>query len=47
MWLHVYTGNRAAIRFYEQMGYRLLHIAEDFYGAGVDARVYIRALNPA
>jgi len=47
MWLHAYTENSAAIRFYERMGYRFLHIDEDFYGEGSDARVYIRALNPA
>jgi len=34
MALHVFTGNEAAIRFYERMGYAFWARDEDFYGGG-------------
>ena len=40
MELHVFTGNAAAIRFYEGMGYGRVGIVEHFYGRGLDALVY-------
>ncbi len=47
--LHVFTGNAAAIRFYEGMGYRRIGAAPRFYGRdaegkGLDAWVYAKAL---
>jgi len=44
MVLHVFTGNEAAIRFYERMGYGLVGEDEDFYGDGVGALVYQKGL---
>jgi ribosomal-protein-alanine N-acetyltransferase len=45
MELHVYTGNKGAIRFYEQMGYERVGVRLGFYGApGRDAFVYRREL---
>ena len=38
--LHVYNGNGGAIRFYEQIGYSRVGMAEGFYGRGLDALVY-------
>ena len=44
MALHVYVGNEAAVRLYEGMGYRQVGIAENFYGPGMDALVYLKRL---
>ena len=44
MALHVFTGNGAAIRFYERMGYGFWQKAKGFYGVGVDALVYRKGL---
>ena len=44
MALHVFTGNEAAIRFYERMGYAFWSKDMSFYGVGVDALVYRKAL---
>jgi ribosomal-protein-alanine N-acetyltransferase len=46
MVLHVFAENRSAIEFYESMGYRAGHTVEDFYGAGLDAVVYRKRLQP-
>ena len=42
--LHVYTGNEAAIRFYERMGYRRTGVAPGFYGRDLNGWVYAKAL---
>jgi len=42
--LHVFTGNAAAIRFYERRGYVFSHRAAAFYARGVDALVYSKRL---
>jgi ribosomal-protein-alanine N-acetyltransferase len=48
MELHVFTGNEAAIRFYEARGYVRTGVAEGFYGAvGLDAFLYGKTLEPA
>jgi ribosomal-protein-alanine N-acetyltransferase len=45
MELHVFTGNEAAIRFYEQLGYKRIPMMRRFYGAeGLDAFVYRKEL---
>jgi len=45
MELHVFTGNEAAIRFYEQLGYKRISMMRRFYGAeGLDAFVYRKEL---
>ena len=45
MELHVYTGNKGAIRFYEEMGYERVGARLGFYGApGRDAFVYRKEL---
>jgi ribosomal-protein-alanine N-acetyltransferase len=45
MELHVYTGNKGAIRFYEEMGYERVGVRLGFYGApGRDAFVYRKEL---
>jgi ribosomal-protein-alanine N-acetyltransferase len=44
MTLHVYTENRAAIRFYEAMGYERVGLAKWFYGTGLDAWLYEKRL---
>ena len=44
MALHVFTGNTAAIRFYERSGYVNAGAVENFYGAGVHALVYFKPL---
>ncbi len=44
MVLHVFTGNAAAVRFYEGIGYTRTGIAERFYGRGLDALVYGKRL---
>ena len=41
MELHVFTGNEAAIRFYERLGYERIATRRRFYGAeGLDAFAY-------
>ena len=47
MRLHVFTGNEAAIRFYERTGYEFVKRDKGFYGVGVDALVYRKALGRA
>jgi [ribosomal protein S18]-alanine N-acetyltransferase len=42
--LHVFTGNDAAIRFYEGLGYVRSRLAKGFYGRGADAWVYWKRL---
>ncbi len=42
--LHVYTGNTAAIAFYESLGYGRVRMAENFYARGVHALVYRKEL---
>jgi ribosomal protein S18 acetylase RimI-like enzyme len=42
--LHVFTGNPTAIRFYERRDYVFAYRDVDFYGAGIDALVYRKAL---
>jgi ribosomal-protein-alanine N-acetyltransferase len=45
MELHVFTGNEAAIRFYERLGYKRIAMRQRFYGAdGLDAFVYRKEL---
>ena len=44
MALHVFTGNTAAIRFYERSGYVNAGAVEDFYGTGVHALAYFKSL---
>jgi ribosomal-protein-alanine N-acetyltransferase len=46
MLLHVFTGNKKAIQFYENAGFVRSHRAEGFYGQGVDAWVYGKQLLP-
>lgn len=39
--LHVFTGNEAAIRLYERLGYERIRVRRGYYGAtGLDAIVY-------
>ena len=40
MELHVFTGNAAAIRLYEALGYARVGVAGDFYARGIDALFY-------
>ena len=43
--LHVFTGNKAAIRFYERIGYEQIRVQRGYYGAaGLDAIVYGKKL---
>lgn len=44
MALHVFTGNDAAIAFYERAGYVRVQAARWFYGPGLDAWVYRKPL---
>jgi [ribosomal protein S18]-alanine N-acetyltransferase len=43
--LHVFTGNDAAIRFYERLGFKGIRIVYGYYGAGLDAIVYRKDLH--
>lgn len=43
--LHVFTGNDAAIRFYERLGYEGIQIVHGYYGAGLHAIVYRKDLH--
>jgi [ribosomal protein S18]-alanine N-acetyltransferase len=46
MQLHVFTGNKAAIRFYERLGYERIRVRRGYYGAaGLDAIVYGKELS--
>ncbi len=42
--LHVFTGNVAAIRFYEVCGFVRSHQEVNFYGPGMDAWVFSKRL---
>ncbi len=42
--LHVSTTNREAIRFYERIGFSPRVFVPDFYGEGLDARIYSKVL---
>jgi ribosomal-protein-alanine N-acetyltransferase len=45
MELHVFTGNEAAIRFYERLRYERIAMRRRFYGGeGLDAFVYRKEL---
>ena len=47
MALHVFTGNTAAIRFYEKTGYERAGRTDGFYGRNLDALVYRKRLGRA
>ena len=42
--LHVFSGNTAAIAFYEYLGFTRSHCERGFYGKGLDALVYLKEL---
>lgn len=44
--LHVFTGNDAAVRMYEALGYERKGVARRFYGVGRDGWVYEKPLKP-
>jgi len=44
MHLHVFTGNAAAIRFYESIGYAQTGVAENFYTQNLHALIYRKQL---
>ncbi len=44
MGLHVYSGNIAAIAFYERLGFERVGVDEGFYGDGLDAWTYLKPL---
>lgn len=44
MTLHVWVENTSAIAFYERWGYVRSHVERGFYGPGVDAWLYSKAL---
>ena len=44
--LHVFTGNKTAIRFYERLGYERIRVRRGYYGAtGLDAIVFGKDLS--
>ncbi len=43
MLLHVFSGNKEAIRFYERRGYLQVGAHEGFYGMDADALIYRKA----
>jgi len=43
--LHVFTGNDTAIRFYERAGYERAGSVSGFYGEGLDAWAYRKAVS--
>ena len=45
--LHVFSGNAAAITFYEHNGFRRAHEALSYYGYRIDAWVYRKRLESA
>ena len=45
MHLHVFTGNAAAIRFYESIGYAQAGMAKDFYAQNLHALLYRKQLS--
>ena len=45
--LHVFTGNAAAIRFYESIGYARVGVAENFYAQCLHALLYRKPLPAA
>lgn len=47
MLLHVHTANEVAIAFYYRQGYIIQRRVFDFYGLGLDAFVYAKAITPA
>jgi len=44
MHLHVFTGNAAAIRFYEAIGYARVGVAKNFYTQNLHALIYRKQL---
>jgi ribosomal protein S18 acetylase RimI-like enzyme len=42
--LHVYSGNIAAIAFYERLGFERVGVDVGFYGEGLDAWAYLKPL---
>ncbi len=44
MELHAFVGNAAAIRFYERAGYSSEMTVRSYYGSGLDALLYRKAL---
>jgi ribosomal-protein-alanine N-acetyltransferase len=46
MALHAFTGNKAAIHFYQSAGFTQSHRTAGFYGEGLDALVFHKALSP-
>ena len=44
MMLHVFTGNDAAVRFYERRGYARMHEVRNFYGLNLHAFMYRKPL---
>jgi ribosomal-protein-alanine N-acetyltransferase len=44
MALHVYTENETAVAFYERLGFPRGELCAAFYGAGLDAWVYSKAI---
>lgn len=42
MTLHVYVDNVGAARFYENIGYTRVELAEEYYRRGLDALVYAK-----
>lgn len=44
MALHVFTGNAEAVKFYESVGFMRSHRVGGFYGGGLDALTYHKAI---